>query len=503
MRKLSVIITAGDGVPLRDITELMADVRDLKPSQVIVAADQQHNSIVNQAKGSGVAVHLVDRGPDVFASRTVCANLAKGDVLLFLDSSRRIPLRLLLKFVEPALYGNADAVLLKRETVRSRTALLPSLEASLAACWNRFLGKDDLMASDLYSAPFALSQRSIRAVGAQKLKNPVMFYTSLLNHRLKTAHPAGITEESIGRRGFDPYWHGSLPTELSAYERRLVNHYLEAMNLYLRKPRGGFPDGGRRRDILKSLIRKPQLFPVRHPAAPLPSSKLYKGKKLSVVIPARNEEATISSVIAEVRNLEPTEIIVVDNGSQDATAQRALQSGAAVVSAAEALGTDTGRAVGALYATGEIVLFLDAEPVIAAEDLYPFALAVQRGVDIALNDLNDCRAERWHSHAAAPAMYALNAALDHKHLGAASMVMVPFALSRKALNRIGAEPLLCPPRAFALGVLSGLRAEAVHRVDVESRNRPRLEHATGEANRKIIGDHIEAFHVVLEKKGSQ
>lgn len=501
MRKLSVLITVEPHADERHLVEQISDVRFLRPSQVIVVMEKQRGSLIKAVKHSGAAVHLVNRSLDVGAGRATGAELAMGDVLLFLDSSRRVSPRLLLKLAEPALYGDADAVCLHRASVLHADTNRPSLEASLAASWNRFFGRDDLLAADLYSAPFVLSRRILRTVGIEKLNNPVMFYTSLLKSHAKIAHPSGLTEEETGRRAFAPAWHGSLPTELSAYERQLVDHYLEAMRLDLPANRGRFPDGGRNRKILKQWKENRRLFSVKKPAVPLPPSNLYDGKKLSVVIPARNEEATIASVIREVKRIEPAEIIVVDNGSQDRTADRALRSGGTVVSVAEALGTDTGRSVGAVYTTGDIVLFLDAEPVVAAEDLYPFALAVQRGIDIALNDLNDGRKERWDARTVAPAMFALNGILGEKRLGNASMSMVPFAISRRALKRIGWETLVCPPRALAAGVLSGMRAEAVHRVDVETTNRPRSEHATGEANRTIIGDHLEAFHEVLKRRG--
>ena len=55
---------------------------------------------------------------------------------------------------------------------------------------------------------------------------------------------------------------------------------------------------------------------------------------VSVVIPALNEEEPIAGVVRECLATKiPSEIIVVDNGSDDRTAERAREAGARVVTA--------------------------------------------------------------------------------------------------------------------------------------------------------------------------
>ncbi len=51
-----------------------------------------------------------------------------------------------------------------------------------------------------------------------------------------------------------------------------------------------------------------------------------------VLVPALNEEATISSVIADLRTHGFRRVRVIDNGSSDDTAARARLSGAEVIS---------------------------------------------------------------------------------------------------------------------------------------------------------------------------
>ena len=97
------------------------------------------------------------------------------------------------------------------------------------------------------------------------------------------------------------------------------------------------------------------------------NSSIYNGKQLSIIIPAQNEEATIKEVILEARKIEPKEIIVVINGSTDQTEAIAKQLGATVIVYEEALGHDVGRAIGAQEATGDILLFIDADFAIPAK----------------------------------------------------------------------------------------------------------------------------------------
>ena len=83
--------------------------------------------------------------------------------------------------------------------------------------------------------------------------------------------------------------------------------------------------------------------------------------RVVAVIPALDEEASVGGVIAAIPREIVDEVIVVDNGSRDATAQRAAQAGARVVA-------EPGRGYGAACLAGiaaagdpDVFLFLDAD----------------------------------------------------------------------------------------------------------------------------------------------
>jgi 4,4'-diaponeurosporenoate glycosyltransferase len=102
-------------------------------------------------------------------------------------------------------------------------------------------------------------------------------------------------------------------------------------------------------------------IPERNPLNP-PSAK-----KLSVIIPARNEEVNLPYLLQSLRNqtLQPSEIIVVDDFSEDGTRETAESYGVTVIDNTELPPGWTGKnwAVwnGYSHATGELIAFLDAD----------------------------------------------------------------------------------------------------------------------------------------------
>lgn len=88
-------------------------------------------------------------------------------------------------------------------------------------------------------------------------------------------------------------------------------------------------------------------------------------KKISVIIPAWNEEEYIGAAIGALRAQDyprnEFEIIVVDNNSKDDTSEAARKAGADKVVTEHEQGTNMARNRGIREAEGEILAFLDAD----------------------------------------------------------------------------------------------------------------------------------------------
>ena len=84
---------------------------------------------------------------------------------------------------------------------------------------------------------------------------------------------------------------------------------------------------------------------------------------VSVVIPALNEEEPIAAVVRECQSTKiPREVIVVDNGSTDATAERAREAGARIVSEPRpGYGRACAAGIRAVSPNSKIIVFLDGD----------------------------------------------------------------------------------------------------------------------------------------------
>lgn len=224
----------------------------------------------------------------------------------------------------------------------------------------------------------------------------------------------------------------------------------------------------------------------------------------TVIITASNEEKTLPGVITQLRRLPFHEIIVVLNGCTDGSYEAVEEHPSILkLNFPERLGHDVGRAIGASAATGDILLFTDGDLPLRAEELAPYLISVDRGDDVALNDLSPYLPPFSGQDEVSRSKTFLNQCLGRSDLKANSMTAVPHALSRRAIHTIGTAALVVPPKAQALALVHGLKVSAPYTVDVIRNNRVRSGN-TGAGNavaRLITGDHIEAIGEAMSMKG--
>lgn len=108
--------------------------------------------------------------------------------------------------------------------------------------------------------------------------------------------------------------------------------------------------------------------------------------RVVALVPAHNEGDRIGATVTAVRSLAVDEVVVVDDGSEDETASRALAAGATVLSIPRRAGK--GRAMeGALrrLPAADVWLFADGDLGNSAAELAPVLAAVMNGeADLAI-----------------------------------------------------------------------------------------------------------------------
>lgn len=106
---------------------------------------------------------------------------------------------------------------------------------------------------------------------------------------------------------------------------------------------------------------------------------------LSVIIPVRNGGEKFRRCLQSVTTAKPPpdELIVVDDGSTDDSATLAESFGAKVVRLAETGGPARARNAGARAATGDVLVFFDADVAVAPDAMAQIAAAFEREPDIA------------------------------------------------------------------------------------------------------------------------
>ncbi len=111
--------------------------------------------------------------------------------------------------------------------------------------------------------------------------------------------------------------------------------------------------------------------------------------KLSIILPAKNEAEGLKSFLPRLRKQQPdAEIIVVNDGSTDSTAEVCLSNGVIVVTHPYSMGNGAAIKSGARHATGRILVFMDADGQHQPEDIPRLLAHLNNGYDMAVGARN-------------------------------------------------------------------------------------------------------------------
>jgi glycosyltransferase involved in cell wall biosynthesis len=105
--------------------------------------------------------------------------------------------------------------------------------------------------------------------------------------------------------------------------------------------------------------------------------------KVSVVLPAKNEAGAIEQTITKIKQLNVVaEILVVNDGSTDQTAELAEKSGARVITHPYSKGNGAAIKTGARNAIGEVIIFMDADGQHNPDDIPQLLAKINEGYDL-------------------------------------------------------------------------------------------------------------------------
>ena len=106
-------------------------------------------------------------------------------------------------------------------------------------------------------------------------------------------------------------------------------------------------------------------------------------KKISIIIPARNEAKSLGNLLPYLKQCHPTsEIILVDDGSIDDTSAIAKDEGVHVISHPYGMGNGAAIKTGARVAKGNILVFMDADGQHNPKDIERLLEKLDEGYDM-------------------------------------------------------------------------------------------------------------------------
>lgn len=117
---------------------------------------------------------------------------------------------------------------------------------------------------------------------------------------------------------------------------------------------------------------------------------MSKDPEVSIILPAKNESAGLAKILPNLRALYPdAQILVIDDGSTDDTVTVCESAGVEVVSHRYSMGNGAAIKTGARIATGNVLVFMDADGQHRPNEIGGLLSALNSGYDMAVGARNN------------------------------------------------------------------------------------------------------------------
>ncbi len=229
------------------LAQVLSQCRRLGLERMLVVANGPGSEVARVAERAGArVVRYAERvGHDVGRALGAASSGGEGP-LLFLDADLPVAAEDLRPFLR-AVTSGVDVALNRVDPYISPAARLHPVHAA-----KRFLncaaGRPDLGCASLTAVPHALSRRALEVLGSTCLAVPPLAQVQALAAGLsvEAIHPVEVLRANARRPGLNE-------GKQNPVEQLILGDHLEALHWLLGQgagPRAGFPDLGRRRDLL-------------------------------------------------------------------------------------------------------------------------------------------------------------------------------------------------------------------------------------------------------------